>query len=1248
MRRNLLTGFTFVFCLGIVSKGFSQVNTNASVLQQSAKLQADKERTTFSKLLTLSKERNWPMLKHGKNGQIMQLVGVDHLGLPLYLSTQNNIISAATIGTSSLWAGGSTGLNLSGSSDNMKGKMAVWDGSGVRLTHVELTGRVVQKDVPASIDDHPTHVAGTMIATGVNPVVKGMAFGDQQLIAYDFINDMSEMMTEAPNLLLSNHSYAYNAGWVYNDTDKRWEFWGAPNATEDYKFGYYDDNTQLWDSIAYNAPYYLIVKAAGNSRIENGPAVGATYWRMDQNGTFYNAGARPAGISNNDGYDIISTTGVAKNILTIGAVNPITSGYGKPADVVMTTFSSWGPTDDGRIKPDVVADGLNVTSCFASSNTAYGTLSGTSMASPAATGSLFLLQELYSKGHSGAFLRAATLKAIVIHTADESGPSAGPDYQFGWGLIDMVKAAAVITSNNTDQQIYERVLQNGQSDTIKVVASGKGKLMATIAWTDPKATVDHTNTLNNRTKKLVNDLDLRIKNGNTAYLPWILDVANPANAATKGDNITDNVERVEVDNSTPGDTSLVIITHKGTLSRGSQAYSLIISGVGGNTGCASGAINSSGTRIERVTMGSLNYSNTTACTTYTNNKSSILNLEPNQSVPFSITVGSCDATSASSMIKVFIDYNQNGSFDDAGELVAQSGVLNKGGSFTGTIQTPLTITPGSSFLMRIVAQETTNINDIKSCGSYSNGETQDYTVNVVSSSTDFGVLQIVAPSSGYCVNAAQYITVRIKNFGSVAAKNIPVSAVVKNGATTVATLTGTYPDTIQANSYEDYTFQTPVALTTAGTYTITANTAFTADQNTTNDATTSNVIINGKTNDAAGSVVICGTDNVSLIADSSSGAGNVYDWYTSATSTTPIATGSYVTTNIITSDKKYYLAKNDTKLSIGPADKSTLGVGSYMTDGGQFIGFTASVPVTLETAKLFVGHSGKVTFIVADTSNTNAANGSYSYVTLSTATIDVYATQASDNSDNGAVFNIGLSIPAGNHVIIFMLSNGATLYRNNGVSTNPYPFAIPGVFSINGNSAGLTSNFQNFYYYLYDMRLRLTNCESNRISIDATTVTPVAPTIALSGNMFTSTSSNGGKLQWLLNNVPIAGATGPTYIVRQSGAYKLVDTTTTGCIMYSNEIYYGSNGADIDPIIIWPNPNNGIFNLSFVASQAGDMKVAIFNYIGQKVFEQTYTNVVGNYVQQINAGLLASGVYVLRIEQGGKFYSKKMIVHSWR
>ncbi|WP_421020008.1 S8 family serine peptidase, partial [Klebsiella pneumoniae] len=84
--------------------------------------------------------------------------------------------------------------------------------------------------------------------------------------------------------------------------------------------------------------------------------------------------------------------GIAKNNLTIGAVNGIPGGWNKPGDVVMSSFSSWGPTDDGRIKPDLVADGVSVTSTGGNSTTSYATLSGTSMAAPNTTGSLLLLQ----------------------------------------------------------------------------------------------------------------------------------------------------------------------------------------------------------------------------------------------------------------------------------------------------------------------------------------------------------------------------------------------------------------------------------------------------------------------------------------------------------------------------------------------------------------------------------------------------------------------------------------------------------------------------------------------------------------------------------------------------------------------------------------------------------------------------------------------------------------------------------------
>src|SRR6185503_3794543 len=140
----------------------------------------------------------------------------------------DNIISAATIRTNLLWPGGSTGLSLNGSSTSVKGKIAIWDEAKPLPTHVELTGRVTQKDNASSVSDHSTHVAGTMIASGVNPLAKGMSFGQQQLLAYDWNNDNSEMLAAASQLLVSNHSYGVVAGWNYHSGNGHWEFYADP------------------------------------------------------------------------------------------------------------------------------------------------------------------------------------------------------------------------------------------------------------------------------------------------------------------------------------------------------------------------------------------------------------------------------------------------------------------------------------------------------------------------------------------------------------------------------------------------------------------------------------------------------------------------------------------------------------------------------------------------------------------------------------------------------------------------------------------------------------------------------------------------------------------------------------------------------------------------------------------------------------------------------------------------------------
>ncbi|WP_431213318.1 S8 family serine peptidase [Puia sp. P3] len=397
-----------------------------------------------------------------------------------------------------------------------------------------------------------------MIAAGVNPLVKGMSFGAQQLQAYDFDGDQSEMIAAAAGgLLVSNHSYADIAGWYFDNDLQRWEFWGNPGDTVDIRFGLYDADTHAWDTIAYAAPSYLISKAGGNSRNDSGAAVGQTYYRMNAQGSFINAGARPAGISNNNGYMSIPTYGNAKNILTIGAVNPIPGGYRSPSDVVLADFSSIGPTGDGRIKPDLVADGINVLSTVATADNGYDYMSGTSMATPAAAGSSFLLQEYYFKLHNS-YLLSSTVKGLMIHTADEAGNAPGPDYSFGWGLINMQKAAAVITDDNAaskSQQIIEGKLTSTTASTYVITASGKTPVFATLCWTDvpanPATIPANSHNFRDAGIKLINDLDLKITDNATGkvYLPWVLDPNNPGAPAGKGDNIRDNVEKVELSDS---------------------------------------------------------------------------------------------------------------------------------------------------------------------------------------------------------------------------------------------------------------------------------------------------------------------------------------------------------------------------------------------------------------------------------------------------------------------------------------------------------------------------------------------------------------------------------------------------------------------------------------------------------------------------------------------------------------------------
>ncbi|MBE7560143.1 S8 family serine peptidase [bacterium] len=475
-------------------------------------------------------------------------------------------------------------------------RVGIWDEAGARPTHQELAGRVTLKD-GTPVASHSTHVAGTIGAAGIDPNALGMA-PSVLFDSYDWASDYPEMTAaaatapgQAGRIHLSNHSYGTLAGWEQGDFSGNtgYHWFGGALAREDFEFGRYSARARDWDALCVAAPYYLPFKSTGNDRDHAAPPNGTIYW-YELNDSFgnwvsktYNPATDPYPDGYKGGYDTIPSYANAKNIVTVGAVNDaVVGGNRNLSGATMSSFSGWGPSDDGRIKPDLVANGVSVYSALATSDTAYGAASGSSMSTPNAAGTALLLVEYYNRLFPGSAMRNSTLKGLLIHTADDLG-NPGPDYQFGWGLINAQAAADLIAAHAAtpaDQRIFEAQLDGANpTRSYALYWNGVSPIRVTLCWTDPEA--NSSVTLNDPTPRLINDLDLRVlgPGGSPTYPPFILDPDNPGNPAITGDNVRDNVEQMFLPAPPAAGQYTVQVSHKGALNGGSQVFSLLTTGL---------------------------------------------------------------------------------------------------------------------------------------------------------------------------------------------------------------------------------------------------------------------------------------------------------------------------------------------------------------------------------------------------------------------------------------------------------------------------------------------------------------------------------------------------------------------------------------------------------------------------------------------------------------------------------------------
>lgn len=553
------------------------------------------------------------------------LSGFDPSGKPYFLKAED-MDQIKNSNSDFLQNGTITGLTGSFNGENIK--YTIFDGGRVFGGHAffdNLPNRITSKeDLSMNYSAHATSVAGFIGARAhtqtltINGSPRSINFQgiakNSTMDSYAFRNSVLPGNTTTSTVFqkilaaqpkISNHSYGTNTGWSISTVSGAaalvWNgAFTSPNQSADLQ-GTYFSSDQNYDQIVYSNPSYIIVKSSGNY-FGTGPDLpggdAAPKYYSDANGNlvaFATTDTLP--LTNCSlGYDCISNGSLAKNIIVVGATDIITANNGRyvtASNVVHSDYSSAGPRDDGGIKPDITAVGTSVGSASTAEDT-VGSNSltvgdGTSYSAPVVTGIIGLWTQINKQLFNNNELNAASAKTLMVHSAAEAG-NVGPDPLFGWGFIDSKKGAELLVGKSNNTVIFtDETLTSGVANSKTIKASGTEPLKVTASWIDPAfvlpANLTWAQAYNNRSSRLINDLDVRIidTTTNTVYQPWKLDANNPMTPATKADNTVDNVEQVVLDNPVAGRTYRIEVTNKGTLvnSAGTAApqnYSIMVTG----------------------------------------------------------------------------------------------------------------------------------------------------------------------------------------------------------------------------------------------------------------------------------------------------------------------------------------------------------------------------------------------------------------------------------------------------------------------------------------------------------------------------------------------------------------------------------------------------------------------------------------------------------------------------------------------
>lgn len=369
-------------------------------------------------------------------------------------------------------------------------KVGVWDGN--LEPHKDHTGRVVNREYESN-SSHGDHVSGTIGGAGLlDPKAKGMA-PEVQMFGWNFNTQSNGLSVQQERVIA-----AVNDGIELTSNS-----YGV-NLTSGFNTGRYNTGDRGDDNVTLNYPYLLNVYSNGNAQT-----------------------AYPGGFN--------TSTKNSKNSLHVAANNP---------NDLISSYSSFGPTIDGRLVPQIAAVGTDVYSLDYSNS--YQVMSGTSMATPGVTGTLALLYERYKNSYGEKPL-ASLMKALVANTAKDAG-NPGPDYKYGFGNLNGLRAVKVLDK----KMFYTASVANGATyEKDIVVPAGLVTLKVLLAYTDIGGTPGATSVQ-------VNDLDIKIVKDGVTTLPWVLNPTAPNANAVRGIDNVNNIEQVTLDNPAPGTYKIIV------------------------------------------------------------------------------------------------------------------------------------------------------------------------------------------------------------------------------------------------------------------------------------------------------------------------------------------------------------------------------------------------------------------------------------------------------------------------------------------------------------------------------------------------------------------------------------------------------------------------------------------------------------------------------------------------------------------